>query len=87
MRRTEVVVPAQPAAVTGVKVHGYVGEVELLQCVCDALTVTGGGSLASCKIGIGDKVGKRVRLDDERDGNLGVLFDDGNDGLVCQRQV
>ena len=82
-KRTQVVVPAEPATVTSIEVHGNVGEVELLECVCNTLTVTSSRSLACGKVDVGDKVGKGVGLDDQRDGNLGVLLDDSNNGCSC----
>jgi hypothetical protein len=56
--RTQVVVPAEPASVAGVDVHGDVGQVERLQGVCDTIAVAGGRVLASLEVGVGDKVGK-----------------------------
>lgn len=64
----------------GVEVHSYIGQVELLECVCNTLAVAGGGGLAGLDVGVGDEVREGVGLDDQRDGDLGVLLDDGNDG-------
>jgi hypothetical protein len=77
---TEVVVPAEPAAVTSIDVHGNVGEVELLEGVGDAFAVAGGRVLAGLFVGVGDEVGEGVGFDDEGDGGVGVLFEDGDDG-------
>lgn len=66
---------------TGIDVHGDVGQVELLQSVCDTVPVARGGVLAGLEVGVGDQVGERIGLDDEGDGGVGVLFEDGNDGL------
>lgn len=84
-KRTKVIGPAEPATVASIKVHGYVRHVERLQSVCNTVTVTRGGSLACSNIAVGDEVGKRVRLDDQGDGDLGVLLDDSDDGCCCQQ--
>lgn len=65
---------------TSIKVHRYVGEVERLEGVCNTLAVAIGGGLARGEVAVGDEVGKGVGLDDQRDGDLGVLFDDSNNG-------
>lgn len=72
---------------SGVEVHGYVGEVKLLEGVCNTLAVTSGGSLARCEVDVRDEVGQGVRLDDQGDGHLGVLLDDRNDGWSCQQNA
>lgn len=82
-RRTEVVGPAEPAAVAGVEVHGYVGQVELLERVCNTIAVARGGSLALLDVAVGDEVGEGVGLDDQGDGDLGVFLEDGDDGYWC----
>ena len=69
----------------GVEVHSYVREVELLECVRNALTVAGGGSLACCEVDVSDEVREGVRLNDQGDGNLGVLLDDSNNGWDRQQ--
>lgn len=66
---------------TGIDVHGDVGQVELLQSVCDTVAVARGGVLAGLEVGVGDQVGERIGLDDEGDGSVGVLLEDGNDGF------
>lgn len=53
----EVVVPAEPATVTGVDVSDHVGEVEGLQSVGDTLAVAFGGVLARLEVDVGDQVG------------------------------
>lgn len=78
-RRTQVVVPAEPAAVAGVDVHDNVGQVKLLEGVCDTLAVAGGGVLAGLEVAVGDQVGQGVGLDDQGDSSLGVLLEDGDD--------
>jgi hypothetical protein len=80
--RTQVVVPAEPASVTSIDVHGDVRQVELLQRICDTLTITGGGVLAGLEVGVGDQVGKGIGLDDQGNGRVGVLLEDGNNGCV-----
>jgi hypothetical protein len=40
--------------VTGVNVHGNVGQVKLLEGVCDTIAVTGGRVLAGLEVGVGD---------------------------------
>ena len=79
---TEVVVPAKPATVTSIDVHGDVGEVELLKSIGDALAVARGGVLAGLLVGVGDEVGKRVGFDDEGDGGVGIFLEDGDDGYA-----
>jgi hypothetical protein len=46
--------------VTGIDVHGDVGEVKRLQSVGDAVLVAAGGVLAVRKVGVGDQVWKGV---------------------------
>jgi hypothetical protein len=70
--------------VAGVEVHGYVGQVELLERVCDAIAVARGGGLAGLDVAVGDEVGEGVGLDDQGDGDLGVLLEDCDDGFRCQ---
>ena len=77
---TEVVVPAEPATVTSIDVHGDVGEVELLEGVGDTFAVAGGRVLAGLFVGVGNEVGEGVGFDDEGDGGVGVLLEDGDDG-------
>lgn len=76
----EVGVPAEPAAVARVDVHDDVGKVEVLEGVGDAVAVAGRGVLAGLQVRVGDEVGKRVGLDDEREGDLGVRLEDLDDG-------
>jgi hypothetical protein len=78
--RTQVVVPAEPASVTSINVHGNVGQVERLKSVRNTLTVARSRVLAGLEVGVGDQVGKRIGLDDQRNGNIGVLLEDGDDG-------
>lgn len=70
---------------TGIDVHGDVGQIKLLQSVCDTVAVARGGVLAGLEVGVGDQVGERIGLDDEGDGSVGVLLEDGNDGLRIVR--
>jgi hypothetical protein len=77
---TEVVVPAEPSAVASVDVHDNVGQVEVLERVRNTLAVAGGGVLAGLEVLVGDKVGQRVGLDDEGNGGVWVLLEDGNNG-------
>jgi hypothetical protein len=60
---------------TSVDVHDDIGKVEALKSVSDALFVGTLAVLASLQVGIGDKVGERVRLDDESEGGVGVGLD------------
>jgi hypothetical protein len=66
--------------VTGIDVHGNVGQVEGLESVCDTITVAGGGVLAGLEVGVGDQVGEGIGLDDQSNGRVGVLLEDGNNG-------
>jgi hypothetical protein len=66
--------------VTGVDVHRNVRQVEGLEGVCDTITVAGGGVLAGLEVGVGDQVGEGIGLDDQSNGRVGVLLEDGNDG-------
>jgi hypothetical protein len=72
--------------VSGVNVHGDVGQVEALQSIGDALTVAGGRLLASLNVGVGDQVGQTVWLNDQGDGRVGVLLEDSDDGWSHLRQ-
>ncbi len=77
----EVGVPPEPAAVARIEVHNDVGQVEVLDGVGDAVAVTAGAALARVLVRVGDKVGQRVGLDDERKGRVGVGLDDLDDGV------
>lgn len=63
-----------------IDVHGDVGKVELLEGIGDTLAVAGGGVLAGLEVGVGDQVGERIGLNDESNGGVGVLLEDGDDG-------
>lgn len=65
---------------TGIDVHGDVGQVQLLESICNTLTVTGGRVLAGLEVDVGDQVGERIGLDDQSNGGVGVLLEDSNDG-------
>ena len=80
--RTQVVVPAEPPTVTSINVHGDVGQVELLEGICDTLTVAGRRVLAGLEVDVGDQVGERIGLDDQSNGSVGVLLEDGDNGYV-----
>jgi hypothetical protein len=86
IKRTQVVVPAEPASVTSINVHGNVGQVERLKSVRNTLTVTSSRVLAGLEVAVGDQVGKRIRLDDQRNGNVGVLLEDGDNGCIVLEQ-
>lgn len=75
----EVVVPAQPATVAGVNVHDDVGEVEGLESVGNTLLVATCGLLARSDVAVGDQVGKRVGLNDQGKGLVGVCLEDAGD--------
>lgn len=81
----EVVVPAEPAAVASVHVHDDIGQVELLQGVGSALVVAVSRVLAGLEVGVGDEVGERVGLDDERKGSVGVLLEDPDNGWLIAK--
>jgi hypothetical protein len=66
--------------VTGIDVHGDVGQVEALEGVRNTVTVTRGGVLAGLEVLVGDKVGQAVGLDDQGNGGVGVLLEDGDNG-------
>lgn len=80
MRLTQVVVPAEPATVASIDVHDDVGQVKTLKSISNTITVTASRVLAGLLVDVGDKVGKRIGLNDESNGNLGVLLEDGDDG-------
>lgn len=65
---------------TSINVHGNVGQVKRLERICDALLVTICRVLASSLVNVGDQVGERIGLDDESNGGVGVLLEDGDDG-------
>jgi hypothetical protein len=69
--------------VTGIQVHDDVGKVEVLDGVGDTIPVTGGAVLASILVRVGNKVGKRVRLNNEREGRIGVGLENFDDGFMC----
>jgi hypothetical protein len=69
--------------VAGVNVHGDVGQVELLESICDAFFVPGGRVLAGLELDVGDQVRERIGLDDQSNGNVGVFLEDGDDGWSC----
>lgn len=75
----EVGVPAEPTAVAGINVHDHVGKVELLESVGNTLAVALGAVLAGLEVDVGDQVGERVGLDDEREGRVGVGLEDLDD--------
>jgi hypothetical protein len=79
-RRTKVVVPAEPATVASVDVHGDVGKVELLKSISNTLTVASSRVNAGLELGVGDQVGERIGLDDQSNGGVGVLLEDSDDG-------
>lgn len=78
----QVGVPAEPAAVAGVDVHDDVRQVEALEGVGDTLLVRALALLARRQVGVGDKVGERIRFDDEGEGEVGVGLDLLDDGCV-----
>lgn len=61
-RRREVGLPAEPARVACVDVHGDVGEVERLDCVFDTGDVGGLGFLAPGHVHVGDQIAETVGL-------------------------
>lgn len=80
--RLQVVVPAEPATVTGINVHDDVVEVKGLERVRDTLLVAGLGLLACGDLSVGDQVGQGVGLDDERESLVGVRLEDAGDDWV-----
>lgn len=76
---TEVFVPSEPSTVASINVHHHVGQVELLQSVCDTRLVTFSRFLAGDDIGVGDQVGEGIWLNDKSDGGVGVGLEDLND--------
>jgi hypothetical protein len=78
----EVLVPAEPPTVTSINVSHNVGQVERLQGVGDTLAVTRGGVLAGLQVDVGDEVGKRVGLNDQGKGLVGVGLDDSGDSYA-----
>lgn len=79
-RRTQVVVPAEPASVAGIDVHGNVGQVERLEGVRNTITVARGGVLAGLEVGVCDQVGEGIGLNDQSNGHVGVLLEESNNG-------
>lgn len=61
-RRTDVGSPAEPAGVSGIEIHGHVGEVELLDGVGGAFLVGGGRAGALGHVQVGDEVREGIRL-------------------------
>jgi hypothetical protein len=77
---TKVVVPSEPSSVTSIDVHGDVGQVERLEGVCNTILVTLSRVLAGLQVDVGNQVREGIRLDNEGDGSVGVLLEDGDDG-------
>lgn len=67
---------------TSIDVHGNVGQVERLEGVRNTITVARRGVLAGLEIGVCDQVGERIGLDDQSNGHVGVLLEDGNNGWI-----
>jgi hypothetical protein len=65
--------------VASIDVHGNVGQVKALESVGNALTVAGSRVLAGLQVGVGDEIRKRIGLDDESNGSVRVLLEDGDD--------
>lgn len=65
---------------TGINVHGNIRQVKLLEGISNTLLVAGGGVFAGLQVGVGDQVGEGIRLDNEGNGSVGVLLEDGDDG-------
>jgi hypothetical protein len=84
-RRTQVVVPSKPATVASIDVHGDVGQVQRLEGICDTIAVTGGRVNAGLEVDVGDQVGETVGFDDQSNGNVGVLLEDGNNSCAIIR--
>lgn len=63
-----------------IDVHSDVGQVERLERIGDTVLVAGSRVLAGLLVGVGDKVGKGIGLDDESDGSVGVFLKDGDNG-------
>lgn len=72
---------AEPATVACINIHDHVGQVQVLQGICDASTVARSRVLARSKVAVGNQVWQGVGLDDEGEGRVGVLLDQGNDGI------
>jgi hypothetical protein len=68
--------------VASIDVHGDVGQIQRLESICDTIAVTGGRVNAGLEVDVGDQVGETVGLDDQGNGNVGVLLEDGNNGCV-----
>jgi hypothetical protein len=71
--------------VASIDVHGDVGQVQRLEGICDTIAVTGGRVNAGLEVDVGDQVGETVGLDDQSNGNVGVLLEDGNNGCAIIR--
>lgn len=68
----KVLVPAEPATVASVDVHDNIGQVELLEGVGNTRSVSLGRVLAGLEVDVGDQVGQRVGLNNQRKGLVGV---------------
>lgn len=81
--------PAEPAGVSGIEIHGDIGQVQLLEGVDRQLLVCGRRAAALLNVHVGDHVGKRIGLNDEDDADVrvlnDVLADPVNVGLVVGR--
>lgn len=67
---------------TGVDVHGNVGQIELLERICYTFSVSGSRVFAGLEVAVGDEIGQRVRLDDQCNGRIGVLLEYSNNGCI-----
>lgn len=72
---------AEPATVACINIHDHVGQVQVLQGICDAGAVARSRVLARGKVAVGDQVWQGVGLNDEREGRVGVLLDQSNNGI------
>lgn len=83
MEHTQVGVPAKPATVASIDVHGDVGKVEVLESIGNALLVAIRRVLAGGKVGVGDQVRERVGLNDQCEGGVWSGLEHLNDR--CRR--
>jgi hypothetical protein len=67
--------------VASINVHDDVGEVERLKSIRDTLLVASSRVLAGLEVDVGDQVGQGIGLDDQSNGDVGILLEDGDNGF------
>lgn len=64
-----------------IEIHDNVGQVKCRQRIGNAVAISSGTVLTSGEVDVRDQIGKRVGLDDEGEGGVGVRLEDRGDCL------